>query len=275
MIGDGVNDVLSLKKANLGIAMQSGSQAARGVADIVLTEDSFAALAPAVEEGQRILNGMQDILRLFLTRIMTVGLLIVTSLVIGLFPIDLRNGSALTLFTVGIPTAMLAIWAQPGQRTHESLGRTLARFVVPAAALSSLVGLAVLYGTLFLEAGLTEVTGGTVGADALAVAIKVGQSNVTSFLVFAGIMLVVFVEPPTRLFAVIEPRTTDRRPALLAVGLAVAYIVLLVIPAGRAIFALQELGLPELAIVAGAVVAWTVLLGLTWRYRLVERFLGI
>jgi cation-transporting ATPase E len=275
MIGDGVNDVLSLKKANLGIAMQSGSQAARGVADIVLTEDSFSALAPAVEEGQRILNGMQDILRLFLTRIMTVGLLIVTSLVIGLFPIDLRNGSALTLFTVGIPTAMLAVWAQPGQRTRESLGRTLARFVVPAAALSSLVGLAVLYGTLFLEAGLNEVTGGTVGAEALALAIKVGQSNVTSFLVFAGIMLVVFVEPPIRLFAVIEPRTSDRRPAIMAVVLALAYVVLLVVPAGRAIFALQELGLPELAIVAGAVVAWAILLGLTWRYRLVERFLGI
>ena len=275
MIGDGVNDVLSLKKANLGIAMQSGSQAARGVADIVLTEDSFSALAPAVEEGQRILNGMQDILRLFLSRIMTLGLLVVTSLVIGLFPIDLRNGSVLTLFTVGIPTAMLAIWAQPGPRTHESLGRTLARFVVPAAVLSSLVGLAVLYGTLFLEAGLDELAGGNVGAAALDAAVKVGQSNLTSFLVFAGLVLVVFVEPPFRLFAVIEPRTTDRRPAIMALLLAIAYVVLLVIPAGRAIFALRELGLPELAIVAVAVVAWTVLLGFTWRHRLVERFLGI
>jgi cation-transporting P-type ATPase E len=53
---------------------------------------AFASLAPAVEEGQRIRNGMQDILRLFLSRIMTVGLLIVTSLVIGIFPIALRNG---------------------------------------------------------------------------------------------------------------------------------------------------------------------------------------
>ena len=104
MIGDGVNDVLSLKKANLGIAMESGSQATRGVADLVLTEDSFAALAPAVGEGQRILNGMQDILKLFLTRIATIGLLIVTSLVVGLFPIELRNASAVTVFTVGIPT---------------------------------------------------------------------------------------------------------------------------------------------------------------------------
>ena len=76
MIGDGVNDVLSLKKANLAIAMGSGSQATRGVADLVLMQDSFAAVAQAVEEGQRILNGMQDILKLFLTRIATVGLVV-------------------------------------------------------------------------------------------------------------------------------------------------------------------------------------------------------
>ena len=55
MIGDGVNDVLSLKQAQLGIAMQSGSQAARGVADIILLNDSFAALLPAVREGNALL----------------------------------------------------------------------------------------------------------------------------------------------------------------------------------------------------------------------------
>jgi cation-transporting ATPase E len=277
MIGDGVNDVLSLKKANLGIAMQSGSQAARGVADIVLTNDSFASLAPAVEEGQRILNGMQDILRLFLSRITTVGLLIVTSLVIGIFPIDLRNGSALTLFTVGIPTALLAVWAQPGARAHESLGRTLARFVVPAAVLSSLAGLAVLFGVIVIQlGGLDAIVGrGPVDTAALNAAVSIAQSALTSFLVFAGLVLVVFVEPPVAWLAVIEPRSPDRRPTMLAGALAALYLVLLAVPAGRAVFALHPLGAAELAVVIAAVAVWAAALHTVWRHRVVERFLGI
>ncbi len=277
MVGDGVNDVLSLKKANLGIAMQSGSQAARGVADIVLTNDSFASLAPAVEEGQRIINGMQDILRLFLSRIMTVGLLIVTSLIIGLFPIDLRNGSALTLFTVGIPTAMLAVWAQPGARDHDSLGRTLARFVIPAAVLSSLAGLFVLYGSLILRLGTNVAVGTTSATDPVAfdAALKVAQSALTSFLVFAGLVLVVFVEPPLQALAVIEPRSRDWRPTIMAIVLGAFFLGLMATNAGRSVFALHLVGRVEVALVLGAVVGWAILLALTWRYRIVERFLGI
>src|SRR5205807_7330932 len=61
MIGDGVNDVLSLKQANLAIAMHSGSQATRSVADIVLLNDSFSVLPHALREGQRIRNGMHSV----------------------------------------------------------------------------------------------------------------------------------------------------------------------------------------------------------------------
>ena len=266
MIGDGVNDVLSLKKANLGIAMGSGSQATRGVADLVLMGDSFGAVAQAVGEGQRILNGMQDILKLFMTRIATVGLVIVSSLVVITFPIELRNASALTVFTVGIPSAMLAVWAQPGRRVRDSLGRTLARFVVPAAVVSSLVGLAVFYGVFALSAP---------DPKNLHIADQSARTALTSFLVFAGLLLILFVEPPTPWFAVAEPITTDRRPALLAIGLAVAYVVMLVVPPARGFFQLVVPDPQEALIVVAAVVAWVFLVHTFWERRLVDRFLGL
>jgi len=268
MIGDGVNDVLSLKKANLAIAMGSGTQATRGVADLVLMQDSFGAVAQAVEEGQRILNGMQDILKLFLARIATVGLVIVSSLVVVTFPIELRNASALTVFTVGIPSALLALWAAPGRRVRASLPRTLATFVAPAAIVSSLAGLLVLYGSLFLAGA-----NGLHAAD-FTVALDNARTALTAFLVFVGLLLIVFVEPPIRWFAVAEPITRDRRPALLAVVLAIGFIVVLQVGFARAFF---SFGLPEprdAILVAVAVVAWTVLVREFWRRRLVERFLG-
>ena len=55
---------------------------------------------------------------------------------------------------------------------------------------------------------------------------------------FAGLLLILFVEPPVPWFAVVEPITTDRRPALLAIGLAVAYVAMLVIPPARGFFQL-------------------------------------
>jgi len=269
MIGDGVNDVLSLKKANLAIAMGSGTQATRGVADLVLMQDSFAAVAQAVEEGQRILNGMQDILKLFLTRIATLALVIVSSLVVVTFPIELRNASALTVFTVGIPSALLAVWAAPGRRVRDSLTRTLAIFVAPAAIVSSLAGLLVLYGSLFLS-----------GVDGLhtadfAVALDNARTALTAFLVFVGLLLVVFVEPPIPWFAVAEPLSRDRRPTILAIVLAIGFVLTIQIGFARNFF---SFGVPEprdALLVVVAVVAWTVIVREFWRRHLVERFLGI
>ena len=87
MIGDGVNDVLSLKSAHLGIALHSGSQAARSVADMVLLNDAFTALPAAFKEGQRIMNAMHDVMRLLLTRTVYEALLIVGAVIVGVaFP---------------------------------------------------------------------------------------------------------------------------------------------------------------------------------------------
>lgn len=269
MIGDGVNDVLSLKKANLAIAMGSGTQATRGVADLVLMEDSFAAVAQAVREGQRILNGMQDILKLFLARIATLSLLIVSSLVVVTFPIELRNASALTVFTVGIPSAMLAFWAPSRRRVRDSLPRTLATFVAPAALVSSLAGLLVLYGSLFMA-----------GANGLhtasfPVALDNARTALTAFLVFVGLLLVVFVEPPTAWFAVAVPRTRDWRPAILAAVLAAGFLLTMQLGFARRFFSFGVPAPRDAVLVTIAVIVWTVLVREFWRRRLVERFLGI
>jgi cation-transporting ATPase E len=270
MTGDGVNDVLSLKRSNLAIAMGSGSQATRGVADLILIDDGFSALASAIGEGQRILNGMQDILRVFLTRILSLGMLIISALVIGFFPVDLRNASVITLFTVGIPTALLAIWARPGRVPRETLQQTLARFVVPPAAVASFLGLLVAATVLLMaeadyEAGLVDLTSVE----------PIARTAVTAFLVGVGLLLLLFVEPPHRSLAVIEPVSPDKRPAWLALVLAIAFVIVMAVPTFRDFFNLHPLAANEVLVVLAALAGWMVLVWIFWRGRFVDRFLGI
>jgi cation-transporting P-type ATPase E len=279
MIGDGVNDVLSLKKSNLGIAMESGTQATRAVADIILMKDSFAALAPAVSEGQRIVNGMQDILRLYLTRILSMALLIVSSLVIGEFPLALRNGSAVTLFSVGIPAVMLALWARPGPRQNGTLAQRLAHFIITPVLLTSVLGTILFYAVLWIPSGLTEVFGPDITlrqSTLLLEAVRpVAQTAVASFLVLAGLLLVIFVEPPTKWWTGGDELSGDWKPTILAVLLLIAFFVMMAVPFLRNIFAMSALTPFEWVLVIGTTLVWTFLARFAWRHNITARFLGI
>ena len=80
MTGDGVNDILALKKADCSIAMASGSEAARNVAQLVLIDSNFKCLPKVVQEGRRVINNIQDLASLFLMKTIFAMILIVSTL---------------------------------------------------------------------------------------------------------------------------------------------------------------------------------------------------
>ena len=271
MIGDGVNDVLSLKQANLGIAMESGSQAKRSVADIVLLDDSFAALPRAFQEGQRILNGMEDILKVFLTRILYVSLLFLSVGLVGGFPFGPKQSSLLALFTVGIPTIALAVWANPGVVPRRNLMRSLLNFVLPAALSISLVALGVYLVTLvFAYGNISELYPDLPDAVTFERALTIAQSALTTITVLCGLLLLPFVKPPTR-----GSSSGDWRPTILALVLLIAYGAILATPALRRFFEMQPLEISDYLLIGIVAALWAWVLRWSWRIRLLDRFLNV
>jgi cation-transporting ATPase E len=275
MIGDGVNDVLSLKKANLGIAMQSGSQATRSVADIVLLNDSFAAFPSAFREGQRILNGMQDILKLFMTRVLYVALLILSIGTIGGFPFTPKQSSLLALLTVGIPTIALAAWARPGRSRRGDLVRSLLHFVLPAVVTLTLVAFGV-YVAYFVPAYTAALDANPAMNPNAAIAsvLPVAQAALTTVTVLCGLLLIPFAEPPTRAWIGGDALSSDWRPLYLMLMLVLVYGVVLAVPALREFFDLMPLAAGDYALIGAIVVGWALALRAMWRSRLLERFIS-
>ncbi len=279
MIGDGVNDVLALKQANLGVAMQSGAQATRGVADLILMRDTFASLAPAVEEGQRILNGMQDILNLYITRIATMAVLILSALVVGEFPLELRQASLVTLFSVGIPAVAIAFWARPGQVAKYTLGRQLLHFVLTPVLVTSVLALFLFYGTLLLRLSQDPQYNLDISPDKVDAiynsVLLIAQSTLTAFLVLCGLLTVIFVEPPTRWWAVVDAASGDWRPTILVSLQFIAFVAILFFAPLRALFSIAELGGQELGLAFSATILWLFIVRWLWKHQAFERFLGL
>ena len=118
MTGDGVNDILALKEADCSIAMASGSDAVRSVAQLVLLDSSFASMPKVVDEGRRAINNVQQMAMLFLVKtffILTLVFLTIT----GFFKKFSGDGSfpftnptqllMIEIFVIGIPSVFLTI----------------------------------------------------------------------------------------------------------------------------------------------------------------------
>jgi cation-transporting ATPase E len=132
MTGDGVNDALAVKDADLGIAMGSGSPATRAVAKVVLLDNSFAAMPQVLAEGRRVLGNIERVAALFLVKT-TYSL--VLAILVGLahipFPFLPRHITLIGALTIGVPAFFLAL-APNTERARPGFVTRVLRFAVPA-----------------------------------------------------------------------------------------------------------------------------------------------
>ncbi len=138
MTGDGVNDVLALKDADLGIAMGSGAGATRAVAQIVLLDSKFSVLPHVVAEGRRVLGNIERVSVLFLTKSFYSALLSLITVVLTLtsiYEVEFiflpRHLTVITWLTIGVPAFFLALMPNT-QRFHPGFFNRVLRFAVPS-----------------------------------------------------------------------------------------------------------------------------------------------
>lgn len=151
MTGDGVNDVLALKQADLGIAMGSGSPATRAVGQIVLLDNRFSVMPSVVAEGRRVLGNIERVSDVFLTKTfyaaalsLVIGLTVLLSFTAGTDPLEFpflpRHFTLISSLTIGIPGFFLALMPNR-ERFRPGFLRRVLLFAIPAGLICAATSL--------------------------------------------------------------------------------------------------------------------------------------
>ncbi|MCU1351376.1 MAG: ATPase, P-type (transporting), superfamily, subfamily [Acidimicrobiales bacterium] len=138
MTGDGVNDALALKDADIGVAMGNGAQATKAVAQLVLLDGQFSRMPGVVAEGRRVIGNVERVANLFVAKNASSFVLILFVAIAGLpFPFLPRHLTLISAVTIGIPAFFLALGPNTQRYRPGFLMRVL-KFAVPAGAISAL-----------------------------------------------------------------------------------------------------------------------------------------
>ncbi|MFE9773969.1 HAD-IC family P-type ATPase [Streptomyces sp. NPDC005931] len=241
MTGDGVNDVLALKDADIGVAMGSGSEATRAVAQIVLLNNSFATLPSVVAEGRRVIGNITRVATLFLVK--TVYSVLLAVLVVCWqveYPFLPRHLTLLSTLTIGVPAFFLAL-APNKERARPHFVRRVMRYAIPGGALA-----AVATFVTYLIARRHYTGEGALDAETSA-------ATLTLFLISMWVL------------AIIARPYTWWRVALVA-AMGAAFLLVLVVPWLQEFFALKLVGvtMPWTAVGVAVVAAATLEFLWTW-----------
>ena len=135
MTGDGVNDVLALKLADLGIAVGSGAPATKAVAELVLLDGRFATLPGVVAEGRRVTANVERVANLFITKTVWAALLAVAvGITLLPYPFLPRHLTIIDSLAIGIPSFFLAL-APNARRYLPGFASRVLRFAIPAGSI--------------------------------------------------------------------------------------------------------------------------------------------
>ncbi|MER5834105.1 HAD-IC family P-type ATPase [Streptomyces sp. NPDC002130] len=241
MTGDGVNDVLALKDADIGVAMGSGSEATRAVAQIVLLNNSFATLPSVVAEGRRVIGNITRVATLFLVKTVysvLLAVLVVCSQVE--YPFLPRHLTLLSTLTIGIPAFFLAL-APNKERAKPNFVRRVMRYAIPGGVVAALATFAT-----YLIAREHYAGAGALDAETSA-------ATLTLFLISMWVL------------AIIARPYTWWRVALVA-SMAGAFLVVLVVPWLQHFFALKLVGMTIPWIAVGIAVVAAATLEVLWRW---------
>jgi magnesium-transporting ATPase (P-type) len=252
MIGDGVNDVPALKRARLAVAMGSGSQVTKGIADIVLLRDQFSMLPRAVAEGRRIARNIHRLGRLYLTKSVYAAFLITLAAIFGFtFPFLPRQLTVAAFLTIGVPSFVLALAPSEGPLYRGRLLRALAAFAVPAGIA---MGVASLLSFFFVDG----VFGGTLNE---------GRTAATTTLIVLGLCFIVLLERgPGR-----EHITVQSYMLALVAGLGAIFALILAAQPVRDFFELDLLSGGQWFLSLAFVALGLGLAGAAWRLPFVQR----
>jgi magnesium-transporting ATPase (P-type) len=252
MIGDGVNDVPALKRARMAVAMGSGAQVTKGVADVVLLKDQFSRLPEAVGEGRRIARNIHRLGRLYLTKTVYAATLILLVAVPGFaFPFLPRHLTLAAFLTIGIPSFVLALLPSDGPLYRGRLLRALAAFAVPA-------GLATALGSILSFFLVDTIAGASLDA---------GRTAATTTLIVLGLAFILLLERgPGREHIAIQSNMLAMVAALGAV-----FAGILAIPFLRDFFDMVLLSAPEWFLALFSAAAGLTIASLLWKLPQIER----
>lgn len=214
MTGDGVNDVLALKRADLGIAMGSGAGATRTAAQIVLLDDRFATMPAVVAEGRRVLGNIERVSDLFLNKsFYATTLAILTILMTLQYPLLPRHSTVINALTIGIPAFFLALMPNTQRFRPGFLSRVLS-LTIPSGIICGLAVMAS-YGLSLLVSRAPVQTGAISSAQA------VGEARVAA-------TITLFLAAWWVLVLVARPLNAIRLAIVLA--MAAGFVLVLAIP---------------------------------------------